>query len=112
MQKPLYKCKADACRGKGEDISSWHIGRFQRRKTLSVMPDALVCGLWRIRYDEMDEATLFSTESSSEFFILRVRSNGIVYQFVMEDGGQFWAKELPFPVIREVGEVEAIKLTD
>ena len=76
-----------------------------RRAILKVMPDALVCGDWRIPYNQIDEAILFSIWSIYPGFLLRVRSGETVYQFGL-NWNPFWKRELPFPVSREKGKLK------
>ena len=76
-----------------------------RRAILKVMPDALVCGDWRIPYDQIDDAILFSIWTLYPGFLLRVRSGETVYQFGL-NWNPFWKKELPFPVSREKGKLK------
>jgi hypothetical protein len=81
MNKPLYTCMTKATTAEGENLRcslNWIVAR---RAMLKVMPDALVCGDWRIPYDKIDEAVLFSIWSIFPGFLLRVRVAGTIYQF-------------------------------
>lgn len=69
-----------------------------------VMPSALVCGNWQIPYDQIDEAVLFFTWNVLPGFTLRVKSNGMIYQFGVRSN-PFWKKEMPFPVARKKGKL-------
>ena len=72
-----------------------------RRAILRVFDDALECGDWRIPYDTIDEAVLFSTWSMFiPCYVLRVSTDGTLYQFGLNPGS-FWKGDLPFPVTRE-----------
>jgi len=95
-----------ATTAEGDDVRysvNWVVAR---RGILKVMPDALVCGDWRIPYEEIDEAVLFSVTSFFFLpgFVLRVRSRGTIYQFGL-NWNPFWKRELPFPVTREKGRL-------
>ena len=76
-----------------------------RRAMLKVMPDALVCGDWRIPYDKIDEAVLSSIWSIFPGFLLRVRVAGTIYQFGL-NWNSYWKKKLPFTVTREKGKLK------
>lgn len=69
------------------------------------MPDALVCGDWRIPYKQIDEAILYSIWSILPGFLLRIRTGETIYQFGL-NWNPFWKKELPFPVTREKGKLK------
>ena len=90
---------------KGTTAEGENLGRslnwvVARRGILKVMPDALVCGDWRIPYEQIDEAELFTIRSIFPGFLLRVRTGDTIYQFGL-NWNPFWKKELPFPVTRE-----------
>lgn len=94
-----------ATTAEGEDLRCSFNWVCARRGILKVMPDALVYGDWRIRYDQIDEAVLFSIWSILPGFLLRVKSGSTIYQFGL-NWNPFWKKELPFPVAREKGKVK------
>ncbi len=105
MDKPIYSCMTKASTAEGDDLRrslNWVVAR---RGILKVMPNALVCGDWRIPYDEIDEAVLLSIRSVLPGFLLRVKSRGTVYQFGL-NWNPFWRKELPFAVSREKGKLK------
>ena len=105
MEKPIYRCMSKATTAEGENLRrslNWVVAR---RAILKVMPDALVCGDWRIPYNQIDEAILFSIWSIYPGFLLRVRSGETVYQFGL-NWNPFWKRELPFPVSREKGKLK------
>ena len=105
MEKPIYRCMTKATTAEGENLRrslNWVVAR---RAILKVMPDALVCGDWRIPYNQIDEAILFSIWSIYPGFLLRVRSGETVYQFGL-NWNPFWKRELPFPVSREKGKLK------
>jgi len=104
MNKPLYKCMTKATTAEGNDLRRSFNWVIARRAILQVMPDALVCGDWRIPYDKIDEAVLFSIWSTFPGFLLRVRVGGTIYQFGL-NWNPFWKKELPFTVTREKGKL-------
>jgi hypothetical protein len=94
-----------ATTAEGEDLRRSFNWVVARRAILKVMPDALLCGDWRIGYDRIDEAILFSIGSIIPGYLLRVRSGETVYQFGL-NWNPFWKKELPFPVVREKGKLK------
>lgn len=105
MNKPIYRCMTKATTAEGDELrrsANWIVAR---RAILKVMPDALVCGDWRIPYDQIDEAVLFSIWSIYPGFLLRIKSSGKIYQFGL-NWNPFWKKELPFPVKREKGKLK------
>ncbi len=105
LEKPLYKCMTKATTAEGEDLRHSFNWMMARRGFLKVMPDALVCGDWRILYEEIDEAVLFHVKAILlPGFVLRVRTKGKTYQFGL-NWGSFWKKELPFPVARETAKL-------
>ena len=105
MKKPLFKCMTKATTAEGDDLRrSWN-WVTSRRGTLKVMPDALVCGDWRIPYDDIDEAILFSIWTIYPGFLLRVKSGDTIYQFGL-NWNRFWKNDLPFPVSREKGKLK------
>jgi hypothetical protein len=60
----------------------------------------LECGDWRIPYDAIDEAVLFSTKQMFiPCYVPRAAAGGRIYQFGLNPG-LFWRGDLPFPVIR------------
>ena len=89
----------------GENLRRSLNWALARRGSLKVMPDALVCGDWRIPYDQIDEAELFSIRSIFPGFLLRVRTGKTIYQFGL-NWNPFWKKELPFPVTRGKGNLK------
>jgi len=105
MEKPLFQCMTKATTAEGEDLRrswSWVVSR---RGLLKVMPDALVCGDWRIPFDRIDEAVLFSIRSMLPGFLLRVKSGKTIYQFGL-NANRFWKGDLPFPVSREEAKLK------
>ena len=105
MDKPLYWCMTKATTAEGEELRRSLNWVISRRGILKVMPDALVCGNWRIPYSQIDEAVLFSIWSLLPGFLLRVKSKGKTYQFGL-NWNPFWKRELPFPVAREKGKLK------
>jgi hypothetical protein len=104
MDKPLHRCMTKATIAEGDDLRYSFNWLVARRGILKVMPDALVCGNWRIPCEQIDEAVLFSIWSTLPGFVLRVKSGGTVYQFGL-NWNPFWTKELPFAVTREKGKL-------
>jgi len=97
----LHSCMTKATTAEGDDIRHSQNWLTSRRGKLNVMSDSLVCGDWRIPYNEIDEAVLFRTSQMFiPCYVLRVKSNGVVYQFGLNPG-RFWKGDLPFPVRRE-----------
>ncbi len=94
-----------ATTSEGDDLRHSFNWLVARRGILKVMPDALVCGDWRISYADIDEAVLFSVWSVLPGFLLRVKSGQTVYQFGL-NWHPFWKQELPFPVSRERGRLK------
>ena len=85
----------------GDDIRRSFNWVVSRRGTLKVFDDALECGNFRIPYDTIDEAVLFSTRQMMiPAYVLRVASAGTLYQFGLNPSS-YWKGELPFPVARE-----------
>jgi hypothetical protein len=64
---------------------------------------------WRIPYEQIREAVLFSFRSSYLLpgYILKVDTGAAIYQFGLNGWGRFWKGELPFPVRRERGKLGA-----
>jgi hypothetical protein len=93
-----------ATTAEGEELRHSLSWVMARRAILKVTPSALICGDWEIPYDQIDEAVLFSIWDTFPGFVLRVRANGMIYQFGV-NWNPFWKKELPFPVSREKGEL-------
>jgi len=90
-----------ATAAEGENLRHSFNWVVSRRGTLQVLSDALECGDWRIPYDSISEAVLFSTRQMFiPCYVLRVAANGTIYQFGLNPGS-FWKGDLPFPVKRE-----------
>ena len=100
MDKPIYKCMTKATTAEGDELRRSFNWVVSRRGTLKVKKDALECGDWRIPFDEIEEAVLFSIWSIVPGYLLRVKSKGKIYQFGL-NWNPFWKKKLPFPVSRE-----------
>ena len=101
MGELIHKCMTKATTAEGGDIRHSFNWVVSRRGTLRVLSDALECGHWRIPYDSIDEAVLFSTRQMFiPCYVLRVSVDGTLYQFGLNPGS-FWKGELPFPVQRE-----------
>ena len=94
-----------ATTAEGENLRRSFNWVVARRSILKVMPDASVCGDWKIPYNQIDEAILFSIWSIFPGFLLRIRSGETVYQFGL-NWNAFWKRELPFPVSREKGKLK------
>lgn len=94
-----------ATTAEGEDLRHSFNWVVSRRGILKVMPDALICGDWRIPYDQIEDAILFSIWSIFPGFLLRIKCSGTVYQFGV-NWNVFWKKDLPFPVTRERGKLK------
>jgi len=105
MDKSIFKCMTKATTAEGEDLRRSFNWVVARRAMLQVMPDALVCGDWRIPYDKIDEAVLYSICSVFPGYLLRIRVSGTIYQFGL-NWNPFWKKELPFTVSREKGRLK------
>jgi hypothetical protein len=101
MSELLHKCMTKATTAEGTDIRRSFNWVVSRRAYLKVCDDALECGDWRIAYDTIDEAVLFSTRTMLiPCYVLRVSADGTLYQFGLNPGS-FWKGDLPFPVTRE-----------
>ena len=104
MERPLYRCMTKATTAEGEELRHSLNWVMARRAILKVTSSALICGDWHIPYDQIDEAVLSSIWGPFPGFVLRVRSNGVIYQFGV-NWNPFWKKELPFSVVREKGQL-------
>jgi len=74
-----------------------------RRAKLRLFGDHLVCGDWKIRYDDIHEAVLASFRSPIlriPGYVLSTRTDTHTYHFGL-NGWRYWKGELPFPVIRK-----------
>jgi hypothetical protein len=90
-----------ATTAEGDDIRRSINWVVSRRGRLNVFDDALECGDWRISYDAIDEAVLFSTRQMMiPCYVLKVVSAGKIYQFGLNPNS-YWKGEMPFPVVRE-----------
>ncbi|MFH0946973.1 MAG: hypothetical protein V2A76_17415 [Planctomycetota bacterium] len=99
--RTLHKCMTKAVtseEGGPGHAFSW---ARARRGLLEVTDEEISLGQWKIRYEEIEEATLLSTRQMFiPGFILRVRARGVTYHFGL-NWGRFWKGELPFPVERK-----------
>ena len=97
----LHKCMTKVTTAEGKDIRRCFNWVVSRRAYLKVCDDALECSDWRITYDTIDEAVLFSTRTMFiPCYVLRVSAGGTLYQFGL-NAGSFWKGDLPFAVHRE-----------
>jgi hypothetical protein len=72
-----------------------------RRGVLQFRSDALTFADWTIRYAEIDDAVVTLVTGVLPSYYLRIRANGLPYQFcIMKVNPQFFRGELPFPVRR------------
>jgi hypothetical protein len=94
-----------ASTAEGGDIRHSFNWVVSRRGILKVSTNALECGDWRIPYDTIEEAVLFSVRQMFiPGYVLCVKAGGTIYQFGLNTG-QFWRGELPFPVRREAARL-------
>lgn len=79
-----------------------------RRGRLKVYDDRLECGDWRIDFDEIEDAVLFSFRSfffRIPGYVLTVETPERTYHFGLGGWGRFWKGELPFGLRRETGRL-------
>lgn len=111
--KTLHKCMTKAVtseEGGPERAFSWATAR---RGRLEVTDEEISLGQWRIRYEDIEEATLLSVRQMFiPGYILRIRARGVTYHFGL-NWGRFWKGDLPFPVERKRARVRRswIRLT-
>ena len=103
----LYSCWTKATteeKGEFRRSANWVTAR---RAKLYLTGSELRCGNWRIPYEEIREAVLFSFRGSYLLpgYVLEVDTGAVTYQFGLNGWGRFWKGELPFPVRRESGSL-------
>jgi len=78
-----------------------------RRAKLYVTDTELRCRDWRIPYEQIQDAVLFSFRGSYFLpgYVLRVDTGATTYQFGLNGWGRFWKGDLPFAVRRERGRL-------
>jgi hypothetical protein len=105
----LYSCWSKATTEESADFRRSANWVTSRRAKLYVTKSELRCGNWRIPYEQIREAVLFSFRGSYLLpgYILKVDTGAAIYQFGLNGWGPFWKGELPFPVRRERGKLGA-----
>lgn len=108
MPELLHKCMTKATTAEGDQRKYGANWITSRRGTLNVFDDRLECGDWRINYDEIKEAVLYSFRSvflRIPGYILTVETKDRTYHFGLNGWGQFWKGNLPFLARREQGKI-------
>jgi len=110
--KLLYQCMTKATTAKGDQMKYGYNWLFARRSRLKVFEDHLECGDWKIKNEEIKEATLYSIRSILFFpgFVLMIKTEEKTYHFGL-NGGKYWKGELPFDVKREKGKLGYDKIS-
>ena len=114
MSDIIFQCSTKATSREDDRIRFSLNWAFARRATLVLTGQELVCGDWRIPYEEIKDAvlvslpTLFGTARN-----LMVSWRGRIYQFQLKSESfwrmivhPFWNGPLPFPVRREDRNIE------
>ncbi|WP_164102269.1 hypothetical protein [Candidatus Laterigemmans baculatus] len=106
MPSLLHRCKTKATIAEGDQMRYGPNWLLSRRGTLKVFDDHLECGDWRVEYEHIREAILYSVRSNFIFpgYVLKVETAEEQYHFGL-NSGEFWKCELPFPVRREKGRL-------
>ena len=102
MSELLHKCITKATIAEGDQLKFGPNWIAARRAMLKVFDDHLECGDWRIDYEDIITATLYSVRAQFFLpaFVLRVETGSTTYHFGL-NAGSFWKGDLPFPVQRE-----------
>jgi hypothetical protein len=108
MSKLLHKCMTKAMTAEGDQRKYGPKWVTSRRASLKVYEDRLECGDWRIDYNEINDAVLYSFRSvflRLPGYILTVQTDTRTYHFGLNGWGQFWKGNLPFQAKREKGKL-------
>ena len=103
----LYSCWTKATTGESDEFRHSVNWTTARRAKLFVTESELRCGDWRIPYEQIREAVLFSFRASYFLpgYVLKIDTGATTYQFGLNGWNRFWTAELPFPVRRERGSL-------
>jgi hypothetical protein len=103
----LYSCCAKATADEGDGFRRSQNWLLARRAKLYITRSELRCGNWRIPYEQIRDAVLFSFRGSYFIpgYVLKVDTGVATYQFGVNSWGRFWRNDLPFPVRRESGRL-------
>ena len=86
----------------GDQLEAGPRWMTSRRAALRLFDDHLVCGDWKVRYDDIREAVLASFRSPIlriPGHVLSARTDTHTYHFGL-NGSRYWKGDLPFPVTR------------
>ena len=104
----IYQCLTKATFAEGDQRKYGPNWILSRRDYLKVFADRLECGDWRIEYDELKHAVLYSFRSfffRIPGYILTLETADRTYHFGLNGWGNFWKGDLPFEVRREKGQL-------
>ncbi len=101
MSELVHKCWAKSVLLEGSVAGAALSWTVARRGYLRIFNDQLRCGSWRIPYDDIEDAVLYTGWGLFlPGHILLVRTRKRTYKFGLNLGG-FWKGEVPFPLKRD-----------
>lgn len=98
----LHRCMTKATTAEGDNIRRSLNWVTARRGLLKIYDDRLELGSWHLPYSDFDEAILFSIRQTFiPGYVLKIKTQGKIYQFGLNQN-RFWKQQdLPFPVERQ-----------
>jgi hypothetical protein len=114
MDDVIFQTRTKATTREGDRIRSSFNWVIARRSRLVLGPDAMTCGDWHLPYAEFESAILVTIPSVfGKAHTLMVKCRGQTYQFQLPTESvwrlvihPFWNGPLPFPIVRELRQME------